>query len=148
MLQASLLAAALAVASFATTSGAMAQTAKAPTASSPAAAAQCYTGIGITLSLMGLEAWEMKNPDAVTADITKPLTVMSVGSGSPAESAQLYRGDKIVKVDGTSTIGMTIPQVIALIDSGAPGTSVTLTIQRDGGHIQRDITVKRASICP
>jgi C-terminal processing protease CtpA/Prc len=148
MLKASLLAVAFAVAAIATTPGALAQNGKGAGATLPPVNAQCYMGIGVTLSLMGLQAWEMKNPDAVTIELTKPLTVMSVTPGSSAEKAQLYRGDKIVSINGASTIGMTIVQAIALIDTGAPGSSVTLTIRRDGNHIQRDVSLTRNAICP
>jgi C-terminal processing protease CtpA/Prc len=147
--KATLLAVAFAVAGLATIAGALAQNAKGTGATSPPpVSAQCYIGVGVTLSLMGLQAWEMKNPDAVTIELLKPLTVMSVSPGSPAEQAQLYRGDKIVSINGVSTTGMTIVQAIALIDSGAPGSSLTLTIHRDGNHIQKDVSLTRSAICP
>jgi carboxyl-terminal processing protease len=62
---------------------------------------------------------------------TNAVVVGSVIPGTPAEEAGLRRGDKIVAVDGTSTAGETIDQVVARV-RGPEGETVTLTIERAG----------------
>ena len=57
------------------------------------------------------------------------ITIATVLKGGPAAEAGIQAGDIIVSVDGTSTAGMTIDQVIAEIQ-GKTGTSVTLGIYR------------------
>jgi carboxyl-terminal processing protease len=83
----------------------------------------------------------------VTISFQKPLTVMTVLPGTPAQAAHIYPGDKIVKIDGKPVRGMTLPQASALISNGPPGSTVTITIHRDGNHIQRDIKLTRATVC-
>lgn len=62
---------------------------------------------------------------------------------SPAERAGIVSGDIINKVDGKSTKGWTLPQVVSKI-RGQKGTKVTLTVDR--GEKERDITITRAEI--
>lgn len=64
---------------------------------------------------------------------------------TPAAASDLSPGDYIVKVDGTDTIGMTSSEIVKLI-KGPEGTSVTITVQREGEKNPLDITVARAKI--
>lgn len=64
---------------------------------------------------------------------------------TPAAASDLSPGDFIVKVDGTDTIGMTSSEIVKLI-KGPEGTSVTITVQREGEKNPLDITVARAKI--
>ena len=64
---------------------------------------------------------------------------------TPAAASDLSPGDYIVKVDGTDTIGMTSSEIVKLI-KGPEGTSVTITVQREGEKNPLDITVARAEI--
>ena len=64
---------------------------------------------------------------------------------TPAAASVLSPGDFIVKVDGTDTIGMTSSEIVKLI-KGPEGTSVTITVQREGEKNPLDITVARAKI--
>ena len=64
---------------------------------------------------------------------------------TPAAASDLSPGDYIVKVDGTDTIGMTSSEIVKLIN-GPEGTSVTITVQREGEKNPLDITVARAKI--
>jgi carboxyl-terminal processing protease len=69
------------------------------------------------------------------------VTIASVIPGTPAEEAGLRRGDTIVAVDGTSTSGETVDQVVARV-RGPEGEKVTLTIQR-AGSATFDVTITR-----
>lgn len=64
---------------------------------------------------------------------------------TPAAASDLSPGDFIVKVDGTDTIGMTSSEIVKLI-KGPEGSSVTITVQREGEKNPLDITVARAKI--
>ena len=63
------------------------------------------------------------------SDETKGPIIRSIIPGTPAEEAGLKRGDLIVKVDGTSTTGQSIDEVVSRV-RGPEGEAVTLTIQR------------------
>jgi len=69
------------------------------------------------------------------------VVVGSVIPGTPAEEAGLRRGDRIVAVDGTSTAGETLDQVVARV-RGPEGEKVTLTIER-AGTANFDVTITR-----
>ncbi|HEY4511666.1 MAG TPA: S41 family peptidase [Candidatus Paceibacterota bacterium] len=59
------------------------------------------------------------------------LTVVAPLKGSPAEKAGIITGDKIIKINDTSTIDMPVDKAVKLI-RGKQGTSVTLSIVREG----------------
>lgn len=59
------------------------------------------------------------------------LTVVAPLEGSPAKSAGLKPGDKIVKIDDVSTERMSVDDGVKLI-RGAKGTVVSLTVFREG----------------
>jgi carboxyl-terminal processing protease len=71
--------------------------------------------------------------------ITAPI------EGSPAEQAGIQAGDRIVSVDGKDVRGVSIDELLTLV-RGPRGTSVVLTIQRDGREAPFDITVVRDEI--
>lgn len=64
---------------------------------------------------------------------------------TPASRAGLQASDKILKINGTSTEGMTIDQAVNLI-RGPAGTPVTLTILRASWDAPKDIKITRAII--
>jgi carboxyl-terminal processing protease len=58
------------------------------------------------------------------------VTVIAPLAGTPADSAGIEPGDRIVAIDGKSTVGLSMEDVqIAL--RGAPGTTVKLSVERD-----------------
>lgn len=57
--------------------------------------------------------------------------VMSVFDLTPADTAGLRVGDRIVKIEGDSTHGDDLEDVVGLL-RGHPGTGVTITIERPG----------------
>lgn len=73
------------------------------------------------------------------------LTVIAPLQGTPAEKAGVRAGDKIIKIDGKTTGEMTIEEAVDNI-RGKQGTSVVLTIYRDGNSDTQDITVQRGVI--
>jgi carboxyl-terminal processing protease len=74
-------------------------------------------------------------------DIT---TIIAPLDGMPAKQAGLRAGDKIYAVDGKSTLGMTVDEVVKKI-RGPKGTKVVLTII-SGKDKPKDITITRSLI--
>lgn len=58
------------------------------------------------------------------------LTIIAPLKGSPAERAGLRSGDKIFKINATSTDGLSLEEAVSYI-RGEIGTTVTLTVARD-----------------
>ena len=75
----------------------------------------------------------------------KILTVIAPLKGTPAELAGVLAGDKIIKVDDTPTLGLTIDESVDLI-RGERGTKVLLTIIREGVDEPIEIEVTRDTI--
>ena len=70
------------------------------------------------------------------------LTVIAPLEGTPAQKAGLRAGDKIVKVDGTSTADLTTDEAVKLI-RGPKGTEVCLTIYREDWQENKEIKIIR-----
>lgn len=70
------------------------------------------------------------------------LTVISPLEGTPAKKAGIRPGDKIVKIEDTSTLNITINEAVSLI-RGPKGTEVTLTVLREDGEETKEITIVR-----
>lgn len=66
-------------------------------------------------------------------DEQKRLAVIAPLSGTPAEKAGILAKDLILKIGDKDTFDLTLPEAVELI-RGAAGTSVKLTLQRDGGE--------------
>ena len=73
------------------------------------------------------------------------LTVVAPIEGSPAEAAGFRPGDIVLEVDGKSLSGKTLSDTVGLI-RGPRGTSITLTVLRQGTTDPIEITVVRAEI--
>ncbi|OHA07644.1 MAG: hypothetical protein A3B29_05605 [Candidatus Sungbacteria bacterium RIFCSPLOWO2_01_FULL_51_34] len=73
------------------------------------------------------------------------LTVIAPLKDSPAERAGLLAGDKVLKINGTSTTELSLDQAVSSI-RGVKGTPVTLTIARERVDGAKDISVVRDSI--
>lgn len=67
------------------------------------------------------------------------LTVIAPITGSPAQKAGIKPGDRITEVDGVSLAGMSLTEAVDKI-RGQRGTSVTLTIMRDGNELEYTLT--------
>lgn len=70
------------------------------------------------------------------------ITVVSPIAGSPSERLGLRAGDKIVKIDGKSAIGISRDEVPKKL-KGPKGTSVKVTIVRDGLDEPIELTIVR-----
>jgi len=70
------------------------------------------------------------------------LQVISPVKGTPADRAGLRAGDKIIKVDDTLTLDITIEEAVTLI-RGPKGTEVVLTILRKGWDSTQEFRIKR-----
>lgn len=66
-------------------------------------------------------------------------------AGSPAEKVDLRANDLIYEVDGVSTYGMTVTEVVAMI-KGPENTEVTLTIVREKEPDYLYVTVSRGKV--
>ncbi len=75
----------------------------------------------------------------------KVLTVIAPLKDTPAYRADIKPGDKILKIDKTITTGLGIEEAIKLI-RGPKGTTVTLTIFREGNQQPKEIKIVRDTI--
>ncbi len=70
------------------------------------------------------------------------LTVVSPIEDTPAWRAGIKAGDKIIKIDGVPTRGMTLMEAVKRL-RGPKGTKVTITIVREGVDKPFDVTITR-----
>jgi carboxyl-terminal processing protease len=70
------------------------------------------------------------------------LTVIAPIEGTPAHRMGLSGGDRIVKIEGKSTRGITMTEAVEKL-RGPKGTEVTITIQREGEPELLDYTIVR-----
>ena len=73
------------------------------------------------------------------------LTIVSPIEGSPADQAGLLPGDKVIEIDGEDMSGIA-PEQARLKVLGPEGTTVTLTIVREGESEPLKFTITRAQI--
>ncbi|ADL35335.1 C-terminal processing peptidase [Butyrivibrio proteoclasticus B316] len=71
--------------------------------------------------------------------------ISGVMPGSPAESAELCVDDIIYEINKESTQGLTLEEVVSLI-KGEAGTTVHLTLVRNGSTSNVEVDVERAQI--
>jgi len=89
---------------------------------------QEFSGVGIQITLTDEE-----------------LTVVSPLEGTPAHGAGLKAGDRIVTIDGKSTVGISLRQAVDAI-TGPEDTEVTLGIRSPGREKVREVTLTRKKI--
>lgn len=70
------------------------------------------------------------------------LTVIAPIEGTPADKAGIKAGDKIIKINGEFTKGMSLQDAVRKM-RGPKGTSVTITIIREGLTEAKDFTIVR-----
>lgn len=89
-----------------------------------------------TGSVSGVGAYVRENDEGLT-EVVAPIP------GQPAELAGLQPGDVIIAVDGRSVTGIDYFQVIGMV-RGPAGTTVELSIRRDGIDEPLEFTIVRA----
>jgi carboxyl-terminal processing protease len=87
-----------------------------------------YGGLGMLIGMV--EGW---------------VTVISPFEGTPAWKAGLKPGDRVTKIDGASTKGITVDEASNKM-RGTPGTEVTITIVREGVTEPIEYMLERADI--
>ena len=70
------------------------------------------------------------------------VKVISPIDDTPAQKAGVKAGDLIIKLDEQPVKGMTLEEAVQLM-RGKPGTTLTLTIMRDGDSVPIEIDVER-----
>jgi carboxyl-terminal processing protease len=88
-----------------------------------------YVGIGVRID---------------TAEDGLPL-IIGVFKGSPAEKGGIVTGDEIVAVDGKSTTGKEIDEIVSWV-RGEAGSSVTVTVKSSAKGAPRDVKLVRADV--
>jgi carboxyl-terminal processing protease len=73
------------------------------------------------------------------------LTIVSPLEGTPASEAGIEPGDRIIKIEGKSTEGITLIEAARKL-RGEPGTQVKITVQRKGEKKYLDFNLTRAII--
>ncbi len=71
------------------------------------------------------------------------LSIVSPMEDSPAAKAGILAGDRVLEIEGKSTLGLSIDECIKLL-AGSKGEPVRLTVQRDGKPLP--VTVMREEI--
>ena len=72
------------------------------------------------------------------------LLIVDVIGGSPAERAEIRTGDRIIAVDGQTTLELSTDEAAALL-TGAEGTWVHVTLNSPGGQL-RQISIRREHV--
>jgi carboxyl-terminal processing protease len=93
--------------------------------------------ISLEGSYEGIGAWVDTDGDY--------LTIISAMAGSPAEAAGLEPGDQVIAIDGEDMTGVP-PQAVIRRVMGPEGTTVLLTIRREGAAEPFDVQVTRGKI--
>ncbi len=73
------------------------------------------------------------------------LTIVSPVEDTPGSRAGLQAGDRIIEIDGSSTLDLRMNEAVHLM-KGEPGTKVELLIQRPKSDEEFSVTITRATI--
>lgn len=73
------------------------------------------------------------------------VTVIAPLKNSPAERAGMHAGDRIIRINDEATAGLSTEDAVSMI-RGPRGTTVRLTVVRDGVKEPFDISIERAII--
>jgi S1-C subfamily serine protease len=107
-----------------------------PIGTAKAVADKIVDGQPVTFAFLGVQS-----QDSGQGVVGNGALIISVESGSPADKAGIQQGDVITKVGASPVADATT--LTAIIRQAAPGSSVTVTLQRNG-HA-RTVTVTLGS---
>lgn len=88
---------------------------------------------------------EFQGIGAEVSMINGKVTIVSPFRDSPAEQAGLQANDRIIEIDGENIEGLSVNEAVLKI-RGEKGTTVRLTIERDGSSELLDVPVERDTI--
>ena len=88
---------------------------------------------------LGIDAADLSSEHAASLGIEGGAIVADVENGSPAEEAGLQPGDVVVEIDGVPARSMSA--LIVSIRLSSPGTTVHLTVVRDGAELDLPVTM-------
>jgi carboxyl-terminal processing protease len=71
------------------------------------------------------------------------LTIVTPLEDSPAFRAGIMAGDRVVEIEGRSTMGLGVEECVRLL-MGEPGTQVSVVVERKG--VRQPVTITRAAI--
>jgi carboxyl-terminal processing protease len=97
-----------------------------------------FEGIGAEIGTQATDGSGSCTPISATCQ----MVVIAPLAGSPAEKAGLKAGDIVTAIDGSSTNDLTLDDAVAKV-RGTRGTTVTLTIQREGEAQPIELTITR-----
>ena len=80
-------------------------------------------------------------------DSSKTWRADTVFDRGPAQKAGLLSGDSLIAVDGTNLTGLDNAHIAALL-RGMIGSTVHLTVSRDGALVDPPLTIVRAAVTP
>lgn len=103
---------------------------------SPAAYRDFQTSLSGQFGGLGIE---------VTMEDDGLVRVVTPIDGTPADRAGVLAGDQIIAIDEHEVLGMTLDDAVDLM-RGEPGTSITITILREGIEEPFEVTIVRAII--
>ncbi|MCA9658452.1 MAG: PDZ domain-containing protein [Myxococcales bacterium] len=73
------------------------------------------------------------------------ITVIRVIDGTPADKVGMKSGDRIVQIDEESTVTMNLSEAVDRL-RGAPGTTVTVWVRREGSDKPKKLLITRDKI--
>jgi len=96
------------------------------------------------MTLTGFEG-KYEGIGATVAIEDDQIVIIAPIAGSPADKAGIRAGDKILEIEGASTLGMSLPEAVLLI-RGPQGTSVKLLVLHQDEAEPVEIEIVRAEI--
>jgi len=104
-----------------------------------------YGGIGSIIQQRPLAKGKGERSKAKSSKDSLATYAVNPYEGKPAQRAGILAGDRILSVDGKSTMGLTVSEVSNNL-RGEPGTTVVLEIEREGVEKPFKVSIVREDI--